>query len=118
YEVLEIARKILADEIHLDSVIDEQDETKILLMKRKLKTLIRRLRASRKDADLIDLLTEFNLNVGIVERIVANLRSKLVELKHNEEEIIRLRKKGVRGKIGEIEERNKQIIKELGESEK
>lgn len=118
YEVLEIARKILADEIPLDSIIDEPDEAKILSMKRKLKNLIQRLRSSRKNADLISLLTEFNLNIAIVEQIVANLRAKLAELKTNEEAIVKLRRKNVRGKIGEIEERNRQILKELGEPEK
>ena len=118
YEVLEIARKILADEIPLDSIIDEPDEAKILSMKRKLKNLIQRLRASRKNADLINLLTEFNLNIAIVEQIIANLRSKLAELRSNEESIVKLRRKNVRGKIGEIEERNRQILKELGEPEK
>ena len=118
YEILEITRKILADEIPLDSIIDEPDEAKILLMKRKLKNLIRRLRASRKSADLISLLMEFDLNIAIVEQIIANLRSKLAELRSNEEAIVKLRRKNVRGKIGEIEERNRQILKELGEPEK
>lgn len=115
FEVLEIARKIVADEVNLESIIDEQDETKILQTKKKLKKLIGRLRASRKNADLVGLLMEFNLNVGIVEQLVANLRAKLVELRENDEEIIRLRRKNVRGKIGQVEERNKEILKELGE---
>ncbi len=115
FEVLEIARKIVADEVNLESIIDEQDETKILQTKKKLKKLIGRLRASRKNADLVSLLMEFNLNVGIVEQIVANLRAKLVELRQNEEEINKLRRKSVRGKIGQVEERSREILKELGE---
>ena len=49
--------------------------------------------ASRKNADLVGLLMQFNLNVAIVEQIVVNLRAKLAELKHNREEILRLRRK-------------------------
>ncbi len=118
WEVLEIARKIVGDELNLEAIIDEPDEEKIAMMKRKMKMLIRRLRASRKNSDLVSLLLEFNLNSPIVEQIIANLRAKLNELSRNEEDIIKLRKKGVRGKIGELEERNKEINKELGESEK
>jgi RNA polymerase primary sigma factor len=118
FEVLEIARKILADELHLESIIDEPDEEKIASLKRKMKNLIRRLRASRKNADLVSLLLEFNLNIQIVEQIVANLRAKLVEFKTNNDEINKLRRKGVRGKIGQFEDRNREILKELGEPEK
>ncbi len=118
FEVLELARKILAGEVNLESIIDENDEAKLLIIKRKLKTLIRRLRASKKNADLVGLLMEFKLNVAIVEQIVTDLRAKLVELKTNREGIEKLRRKGVRGKIGELEERNRQIAQELGEAEK
>lgn len=119
WEVLEIARKIVGDELDLESIIDEPDEQKIAMMKKKMKRLIGRLRASRKNSDLVSLLMEFNLNAPIVEQIIANLRAKLIELRRNEEEAAKLRKKNVRGgKIGELEERNKAILKELGESEK
>ncbi len=118
HEVLVLARDILDDKVHLESIIDEDQEAKIILTKRKLKTLIRRLRASRKETDLVALLCEFNLNVGIVEQIIANLRAKLAELKKNREDIERLRRKSVRGEIGRLEERNREILKELSESEK
>ena len=118
YEVLEIARKIIADEIQLESIVDDEQQSRVLQVKRKLKTLIRKLRASRKNADLVSLLMQFNLNVQIIEQIVANLRAKLNELRNNREEITRLRRKAGRGKIGELEERNREIMKELGEAEK
>ncbi len=119
HEVLEIARKIVSDEIQLESIVDEeQQEAKILMIKKKLKNLIRRLRASRRDADLVSLLMEFNLNINMVEQIVSNLRGKLIELRNNREEIIRLRKKGARGKIGQLEERNKEVLNEIAEPEK
>ncbi len=118
HEVLVLARDILADKIHLESIIDEDQEAKIIVTKKKLKTLILRLRASRKGTDLVELLSAFNLNVGIVEQIIANLRAKLIELKNNREEIEKLRRKGVRGAIGNYEERNREILKEFGESEK
>ncbi|MBI3307301.1 MAG: RNA polymerase sigma factor RpoD [Candidatus Omnitrophica bacterium] len=118
YEVLELSRKILAGEIPLESIIDEEQESKLNLTKRKLKTLIRRLRASRKNTDLVGLLMQFKLNIGIVEQILANLRLKLVELKTNRDQIEKHRRRSVSGKIGALLERNRQIVKELGEPEK
>ncbi|MBI3312956.1 MAG: RNA polymerase sigma factor RpoD [Candidatus Omnitrophica bacterium] len=118
YEVLELSRKIVSGEIPLESIIDEEQESKINFTKRKLKTLIRRLRASRKNTDLVELLMQFNLSIGIVEQIVANLRLKLMELKTNREQIEKQRRRSVTGKIGALLERNRQILKELGETEK
>ncbi|MDP3919717.1 MAG: RNA polymerase sigma factor RpoD [Candidatus Omnitrophota bacterium] len=118
YEVLELSKKMLSGEVNLESIIDEDQESKINLTKRKLKNLVRRLQASRKNAKLVELLMEFNLNVAIVEKLLANLRGKIQELKKNREAIERLRRKSVRGKIGELEERNRELLKELGETEK
>ncbi len=117
HEVLFLANQIINDEINLESITDPDQESKILVTKQKLKVLTRRLRASRRDADLLPLLKQFNLSIAIVEQIIANLREKLEELKNNRKAISQLRRKKVRGKIGEVIERNQQILEELGESE-
>ncbi|MBI4372348.1 MAG: RNA polymerase sigma factor RpoD [Candidatus Omnitrophica bacterium] len=118
FEVLNLANQIINDEINLESIIDEDQQSKLLVTKHKLKALTRKLRASRKDADLVPLLKQFNLNVGIVEQIIANLRAKLEELKENRKEISKLRRKKVRGgKIGALMDRNKEIFLELSDSE-
>jgi len=117
FEVLDLAKKILSGEIQLESIIETDQEVKIVTMKRKLQLLIRKFRASRKKSSVADLLLQFNLNIAIVEQIVANLRAKLRELKKNRDDIKKLRRSAVRGQIGKIEERNRQILEELGEPE-
>ena len=117
YEVLEIARKIRDGEVQLEEIVDEDQEVKIQTIKRKMKQLIRKFRASRKKSNVSELLLQFNLSIGIVEQIVANLRGKLRELRRNRDSIKRIRRSRVRGQIGKIEERNRQIIKELSEPE-
>jgi len=89
-EVLNIANQIINDEISLESTIDEDWEQKALT-KRKLKALTRRLRASRKDADLVELLMEFYLGMDIVEKIIANLKAKYKNQRRLEEELRRMR---------------------------
>ena len=117
HEVLFLAKQIADSEISMESIVDEDEGSNFTLTKQKLKKLTHKLRAARKDADLVPLLQQFNLSVGIVEQIIANLRTKLTELKHNRKTIDQLRRKGVRGRIGEMFERNHQILKELGTSE-
>src|SRR3989338_310170 len=79
HEVLHLANQIINDEVNLESILDEEQADKIQVTKHKLKTLTRRLRASRRDSDLAPLLHQFNLNPGIVEQIIVNLRAKLEE---------------------------------------
>ena len=115
--MLDLAKKILSNEIQLESIIETDQEVKIVTMKRKLQLLIRKFRSTRKKSNVADLLLQFNLNIAIVEQIVANLRAKLKELKKNRDDIKKLRRSGVRGQIGQIEERNRLILQELGEPE-
>ena len=117
FEVLELAKKILEGQVQLESIIESEEQAQIQTLKKKLKLLIRKFRASRKKSNVVELLLQFNLSVAIVEQIVASLRAKLKELKRNRDDIKKLRRGGVRGKIGQIEERNRQILHELGEPE-
>jgi len=117
YEVLELAKKILDGQVQLEAIIESEEQAQIQTLKKKLKLLIRKFRASRKKSNVVELLMQFNLSVAIVEQIVANLRAKLRELKKNRDEIKKLRRSSVRGKIGQIEERNRQILREIGEPE-
>lgn len=81
YELLELARKILDGEIQLEEIVDEDQEVKIQTIKKKLKQLIRKFRASRKQDNVSGILLQFNLSIAIVEQIVATLRAKIRELR-------------------------------------
>jgi len=117
FEVLELAKKILDGQVPIESIVDEEQTVKIQTIKNKFKLLIRKFRASRKKSNVAELLLQFNLSIAIVEQIIATLRAKLRELKKNRDEIKKLRRSSVRGKIGQIEERNRQILHEFGEPE-
>ncbi|MFH0985784.1 MAG: RNA polymerase sigma factor RpoD [Candidatus Omnitrophota bacterium] len=117
FEVLELAKKILEGQVQLEAIVDEEQTVKLQTIKNKFKLLLRKFRASRKKSNVAELLLQFNLSIAIVEQIVVSLRAKLRELKKNREDIKKLRRSSVRGKIGQIEERNRQILQELGEPE-
>ena len=116
-EVLKLVNQIFSGEVNLENIIDEDHEAKLALTKRKLKVLTRRLRASRKGSNYVQLLMQFNLNVGIVQQMIANLRAELEELRKNREMIERLRRRHDRGQIGVLLKRNQQMLKELAEPE-
>jgi len=116
-EVLRLVNQIQSGEVNLETIIDEDHEAKLAFTKRKLKILTRRLRASRKGSNLVQLLMQFNLAIGIVQQIIANLRNKLDELHRNRVAIEKFRRRRDRGSIGVLIKRNQQIHKELEETE-
>lgn len=118
HDVLELSKKILADEVSLESIVDDDQESKINITKQKLKNLVRKLQGNSKAGNSPALLLEFNISIAIVEQCIANVREKLNRLKTLGEDIKKLRKKAARGQIGKLEDEVKQIQKELGEPEK
>ncbi len=108
-EVLTIANQIINDEISLEETIDEDFGEKHALTKKKLKKLTRRLRASRKDADLVELLMEFNLGMSIVNKILSNIKAKYREYRDAEYELSRLQIKYKKDKSKEIREKIKEL---------
>jgi RNA polymerase primary sigma factor len=114
-EVLNVANQIVNDEVSFESIIDEDFDTRLAFTKRRLKSLTRRLRASRKDGDLVELLMQFSMNMEIIHTIIANLHQKVRELKQVEEELERSKRYHVRGRGKELEERRRQIKRDLGE---
>ncbi|MBI4549710.1 MAG: RNA polymerase sigma factor RpoD [Candidatus Omnitrophica bacterium] len=125
-EVLNIANQISNDEVSLESLIDngnnEENEANMAAIKRKFKLLTRKLRASRRNADLAQLLLQFNLSMDIVTRIIDSIRLKIGEQRDCREEARRLKglpqKKETREKIKELSARERAIASELGETEK
>ena len=91
-EVLVIANKIINDEISLESTIDEEYEQQNAITKKELTALTRRLRASRKDANIVDLLMEFSLSMDIVTKMIASLKEKYHEFRRAEVRIERVKK--------------------------
>jgi len=102
-EVLFVANQIICDEMSLESTIDDDWEQQALT-KRKLKILTRRLRASRKDANLVDLMMKFSLSMDIISKITISLKAKYREVKHLEEQLSHTRKKGLKGRSKEQSE--------------
>jgi len=127
-EVLRIATHIATNEVKIEDMTESDVEPHAVVNKEKMKLLGQKLKTARKNADLVNLLMQFNLSIEIVEEIIDSIREKLGELD-------RLRKEPddapeavpsfVREKEGSAEEvptdpkqRIRRIVSELGDSEK
>ena len=78
-------------------------------------SLTKRLRASRKDTNLKDLLMKFKLNIPIVNDIVSKSRFYLNQLTLIDRQIQKARKRKIRGEITHFNQAKRQIRKELVE---
>jgi RNA polymerase primary sigma factor len=117
-EVLDFAKKVEAKEVELEGNVEEDESAESVVSHKKFNELARKLRASRKEADVVDLLMEFNLHISIVEKITGNIRKHLREMNKIRRDIVKAKAQKLRNRIPELEARVKQSITELGEPEK
>jgi len=116
-EVLNVANQVINDELSLESAIDEDWEQKAIT-KRKLKELTRRLRASRKDANVVDLLMDFSLGMDIVQAMLTNTKNTYKEYRDLEYELGSIKRQVKKASTKELRERSreiKEIMKQLKE---
>jgi len=113
--VLSLANNILAQKINMEEVIKE--ETKVKKEDdalRKIERLVRRIRASRKGQDIMELCLEFNFSTSVIEDIAKKIRSAISEMDSIDREIQRMRKRRIRGSIASFEKRKKNIEGKFG----
>jgi RNA polymerase primary sigma factor len=111
-EVLNVANQIINDEISLESSIDEDWEQKALT-KRKLKELTRRLRASRKDANVVDLLMEFTLGMDIVQTILNNIKDRYLVYREQESALKSLKERMKKTATREMRDQARELKQSL-----
>lgn len=114
-EVLKIAMRILSKEVNIEEFLTDEPGVKGAKLYKKITVLTRRLRASRKDAELKDLLTAFRLNISVINDIVSKSRFYLNQLVLLESQIRKARKKKVFREITRLNQGMVQVKKGLGE---
>ena len=112
--ILDVANKIVKGEFNLEETVREEaslDRDKLL---KKISLLICKLRATRKQENIVSLLWQFDLITSVVEEIAANMKGSFRQINEIEAQIKRLRKKKSRGKIGILIQKRKKVLKEFG----
>ena len=117
-EVLEFTKKIESKEVELEGNVEEDEAAESVVSAEKFKQLTKKLRSSKKDTDVVDLLMEFNLHISIVEDIISNMRSRIREIAKTRRAITKAKAQKLRNRIPELDATIKKLMTELGEPEK
>ncbi len=75
--VLDAGNRILIKELNLEDAIKEDITIPEDKTRRKIERLVKRLRSSKKQANLLSLLLEFNLTTGFVQDILTKAKEML-----------------------------------------
>ncbi len=126
-EVLRIATHIATDEVKIEDMTESDVEPHAVVNKEKMKLLGKKLKTARKNADLVNLLMQFNLSIGIIEEIIDSIREKLNELDRlrREPDItpevvppFTREEESIEEVPGDPKQRIRRIVSELGDSER
>ncbi len=118
--LLDIANRISKGEITLESVVDGDITQTNPVTSKKMKSLTRKLKASKKGANLVDLLMQFKIQIDIVEKTVIDIRSKLELLRARKKEAAKLKAskdKEQKKRLAEVKESVKELQEYLAEDE-
>jgi len=117
-EVLDVANRILRKEVNPEEFLDCIGDVKSAKFYKKLETLTRRLRTTKKEERVPQILQEFNINIGFVEDIANKLKFIISELGRIESKIRRRGKrisKKNKKELLQLKRERRRLIKELGE---
>ena len=110
--VLESVFKILKEEVNLEDAINEELKEDRARTLRRLRVLYEKLKTSRKKETLVPLLFTFSLTISFVEEIAAKIKESLRHIDRFDQEIEKLRRKKIRGRIQKLERKKKRFILE------
>ena len=113
-ETLHIANKIIKGEYNLEEAIREEPSLNRDKILKKISLLISKLRATRKQENLVSILWQFDLITSVIEEIAAKIKSKFKQINEIDSALKRMRRKKARGKIGALIQKKKRILKEFG----
>jgi RNA polymerase primary sigma factor len=123
FEIEKVAESILADERSLESAVEseqteEDPEPKLGYDKKKLKRLLKKLKATNNQDEAIDVMQELNLSIAVIEKCIANVRHKVEQIGRHNNDIKKSKKKNISDKVEKLEDEIKHWEKELVDPEK
>ncbi|MCQ9208096.1 MAG: RNA polymerase sigma factor RpoD [Omnitrophica bacterium] len=113
-EVLNVANGIVKTEFNLEEAIREEASLNRDKLLKKTAVLISKLRATRKQENIVSLLWQFDLLTSVVEKIAAKIKSSFHQISELDSDLKRLRRKKSRGKIGALIQKRKRVLREFG----
>jgi len=113
--VLSLGNNMLARKINMEEVMKEEPKVKREEDAfRKVERLVRRIRASKKGKNIVDLCLEFNFCTSVIEDFAKKIRTAISEMDSIDREISRMKRHRVRSGIKSFEKRKKGIEASFG----
>ncbi len=116
--ILDFTNRLLKHECNVEEYIEDElkfrEDTPRTL--RRLKTLVRRLRAARQKTKTMHLLLEFKVSPRVVEDIFADIRRGLHRIERLDKDIERHRRKKARLEISKCLKEKRQLLRKFGET--
>ncbi|MCK5305701.1 MAG: RNA polymerase sigma factor RpoD [Candidatus Omnitrophica bacterium] len=117
-EVLKLAVKIVKKEVNPEEYFSDLPDVKGNKFYKKIQTLVRRLRATKKEENIAAVLEKFSLNISVIEELSNKLKFITDQLIKTDARIKRREKaKSIRAldETRELKRERRQLLKELGE---
>jgi len=115
-EVLMLINKVIRHELSVEEIFGERSKQEKRSLMRRLRQLMPRLRATRKNVDNSKLLVRFGLTLATVNRIAFRLRTRIKEIGRTKDKVRRHRRLKERGQIVGLEKSIRCRQEKLGET--
>ncbi len=113
-EVMELIRKVIINEIHIENVVKEDISLHKEATLNKFKKIIKKLSKTKDDNKISVLLSELNLATPALEDIAGNMSNITKQYDHIEKEIKRVKEKRNRNDIQNLNIKRKKALKNFG----
>jgi len=113
--ILALSNSMLEKKVNIEEVVKEESKLKKEEDEFKsVEKLIKRVRASKKGKNIMELCLEFNFCISIIEDFAKDIIAGIAEIDSIDREIQRMRKRRIRGSITSFEKKRKDIEEKFG----
>lgn len=116
--VLSIANDMLNQQVSIEEIIKEEPKVKkegdaI----KKIERLARKIRASRKGQNIMEPCLEFKFCTSVIEELAKKIKAAIWEMDAIDKEIVRMRRRRIRGSISAFERKKRDIESRFGKKQ-
>lgn len=113
HEVIILIKNAVCDEIHIENIVKDDITIKREKTIKKFSNILKKLKRTKNQNTIIQLLTDLNLATPSLEDILTKMSEIPRTIDHIDREIKRIREKKAKGTIKELVSKKKKIIRSL-----
>lgn len=113
-EVVELVKKVIVNEIHIENVVKEDISLRREITLKKFKKILKKLAKTKDNNKISNLLCELNLATPALEEIATDMSNMTRQYDHTEKEIKRIKERKSRGNIKDLNLKKRKVLKNIG----